>query len=314
MYKIAKVLKKTVVLRPNFTDGNWSVFNRKLLIMLIFDNIKELQTLLDSHRAKNNTIGFVPTMGALHNGHLSLINASNENNDISVCSIFVNPTQFNNSSDLDNYPRTIDSDLALLKSVNCDIIFIPTTETMYPKGEQKTTFNFGTFEQVMEGKDRPGHFQGVGEIVKKLFEIVMPDNSYFGKKDYQQLLIIKELVRQYDLSPEIIGCEIIREKDGLAMSSRNTRLTKEQRAEAPHIHQTLLWAKENSKNYSPKELTEKVDKLINSNPEMEITYFEIAEAASLLSCKEWKKGTHYIGFIVVQMGTVRLIDNIDIIL
>ncbi len=313
MYKNAKVLKKTVVLKLNLTDGDSSVYNRKLLNMLIFENIKELQTLLDIHRTKNNTIGFVPTMGALHNGHLSLINASNENNDISVCSIFVNPTQFNNISDLDNYPRTLEADIALLEKANCDIVFIPNVETMYPKEDRKIIFNFGSFEQVMEGKDRPGHFQGVGEIVKKLFEVIMPDNSYFGKKDYQQLLIIKELVRQYNLSPNIIGCEIIREDDGLAMSSRNTRLTKEQRAQSPIIHQTLLWAKENSINYSPKELTEEVNKRINANSEMIITYFEISEASSLRSCKEWKKGVHYIGFIVVQMGSVRLIDNIDIV-
>ncbi len=280
--------------------------------MRIFSDIYDLQEHLNKLRKNGKSIGFVPTMGALHNGHISLIKSSITENDITVCSIFVNPTQFNNSADLQNYPRTMDADIELLDSINCDLVFTPTVEAMYPKPETEILFNFGTIEQVMEGKDRPGHFQGVGTIVKKLFDIVEPNNAYFGKKDYQQLLIIKELTRQYNLSPNIIGCEIIRENDGLAMSSRNTRLTKHQRDEAPFIRKTMLWAKENIENYSPNNLTKEVENRINSNSEMRITYFEISEANTLIKCENWESNTDYIGFIVVEMGDVRLIDNIEL--
>ncbi len=280
--------------------------------MRIFSDIYDLQEHLNKLRKNGKSIGFVPTMGALHNGHISLIKSSITENDITVCSIFVNPTQFNNSADLQNYPRTMNADIELLDSINCDLVFTPTVEAMYPKPETEILFNFGTIEQVMEGKDRPGHFQGVGTIVKKLFDIVEPNNAYFGKKDYQQLLIIKELTRQYNLSPNIIGCEIIRENDGLAMSSRNTRLTKHQRDEAPFIRKTMLWAKENIENYSPNNLTKEVENRINSNSEMRITYFEISEANTLIKCENWESNTDYIGFIVVEMGDVRLIDNIEL--
>ncbi len=280
--------------------------------MRIFSDIYDLQEHLNKLRKNGKSIGFVPTMGALHNGHISLIKSSITENDITVCSIFVNPTQFNNSADLQNYPRTMNADIELLDSINCDLVFTPTVEAMYPKPETEILFNFGTIEQVMEGKDRPGHFQGVGTIVKKLFDIVEPNNAYFGKKDYQQLLIIKELTRQYNLSPNIIGCEIIRENDGLAMSSRNTRLTKHQRDEAPFIRKTMLWAKENIENYSPKKLTKEIENRINSNSEMRITYFEISEANTLIKCENWESNTDYIGFIVVEMGDVRLIDNIEL--
>ncbi len=280
--------------------------------MRIFSDIYDLQEHLNKLRKNGKSIGFVPTMGALHNGHISLIKSSITENDITVCSIFVNPTQFNNSADLQNYPRTMNADIELLDSINCDLVFTPTVEAMYPKPETEILFNFGTIEQVMEGKDRPGHFQGVGTIVKKLFDIVEPNNAYFGKKDYQQLLIIKELTRQYNLSPNIIGCEIIRENDGLAMSSRNTRLTKHQRDEAPFIRKTMLWAKENIENYSPNNLTNEVENRINSNSEMRITYFEISEANTLIKCENWESNTDYIGFIVVEMGDVRLIDNIEL--
>jgi len=280
--------------------------------MRIFSDIYDLQEHLNKLRKNGKSIGFVPTMGALHNGHISLIKSSITENDITVCSIFVNPTQFNNSADLQNYPRTMNADIELLDSINCDLVFTPTVEAMYPKPETEILFNFGTIELVMEGKDRPGHFQGVGTIVKKLFDIVEPNNAYFGKKDYQQLLIIKELTRQYNLSPNIIGCEIIRENDGLAMSSRNTRLTKHQRDEAPFIRKTMLWAKENIENYSPNNLTKEVENRINSNSEMRITYFEISEANTLIKCENWESNTDYIGFIVVEMGDVRLIDNIEL--
>ena len=280
--------------------------------MRTYTRIENLQDCLIEYKKSGNTIGFVPTMGALHFGHISLIKSSNDNNDITVCSIFINPTQFNNNDDLISYPKTIDTDLELLKKANCDIVFIPDVETMYPKNDAIIDFNFGSLELVMEGKDRPGHFQGVGTIVKKLFDIIEPNKAYFGKKDYQQLLIIKDLTRQYKLTPKIIGCEIIREDDGLAMSSRNTRLTKEQRNEAPFIRQTMLWAKENMENYSPNDLTKEVERRINSNPLMEINYFEISETDTLIKCKKWNNGTDYTAFIVVSMGDIRLIDNIEL--
>jgi len=287
-------------------------YHHNLLYMNVYTKIKDLQDCLIEHKKSGNTIGFVPTMGALHFGHISLIESSNTNNNITVCSIFINPTQFNNNNDLLSYPRTTEADLELLKKANCDIVFLPDVETMYPKNDTIIDFNFGSLELVMEGKDRPGHFQGVGTIVKKLFDIVEPNNAYFGKKDYQQLLIIKELTRQYKLSPKIIGCEIIRENDGLAMSSRNTRLTKKQRAEAPFIRKTMLWAKENMGNYSPNDLTKEVEKRINSNPLMEVNYFEISETDTLIKCEEWKDNTDYTAFVVVSMGDIRLIDNIEL--
>ena len=280
--------------------------------MKSYSEIQEFQDLLNNLKRDGRTIGFVPTMGALHNGHISLINASTKENDVTVCSIFVNPTQFNNGNDLENYPRTIEDDIKILNQANCDILFIPSISTMYTKNEKSILFNFGALENVMEGKDRPGHFQGVGLIVKKLFEIVNPDKAYFGKKDYQQLLIIKELTHQYKLSPKIIGCEIIRENDGLAMSSRNTLLTVEQRLQAPLIRKTMLWAKANINNYSPKELINEVENRININPLMQIVYFEISEADSLKKCKRWIVDNNYIAFIVVAMGDVRLIDNIEL--
>ena len=284
--------------------------------MRTFNNISNLQKHLIELKNNDKTIGFVPTMGALHNGHISLIKQSCNENDITICSIFINPTQFNNSGDLDSYPRTMEADINMLEAANCDIVFTPTIETMYPENsenlEKEIIFNFGSLELVMEGKDRPGHFQGVGTIVKKLFDIIKPNNAYFGKKDYQQLLIIKELTKQYDLTPQIIGCEIIRENDGLAMSSRNMRLSDEQRTQAPFIRKTMIWAKENKNNYSPTELILEVEKRINSNTEMKIGYFEISEADTLIKCEQWKDNTNYIAFIVVEMGDIRLIDNIEL--
>jgi len=280
--------------------------------MKTYNTIANLQDCLNNYKRDGKSMGFVPTMGALHKGHISLIEQCNANNDISVCSIFVNPTQFNNSADLDQYPRTIEQDLIMLEKANCDIVFIPQTETMYSDESEEIAFNFGSLELVMEGKDRPGHFQGVGTIVKKLFEIIKPNNAYFGKKDYQQLLIIKDLRDQYNLSPQIIGCEIVRENDGLAMSSRNMRLTAPQREQAPYIRQIMLWAKDNKANYSPDELIAEVEKRINSNPLMEIGYFEISEANTLAKCQQWRQGIKYIAFIVVAMGDIRLIDNIEL--
>lgn len=258
------------------------------------------------------SLGFVPTMGALHNGHLALVKKSKLENDICVCSIFVNPTQFNNPKDLEKYPRQLDRDVSLLESVNCDLLFIPEVEEMYPEGEHEIRFNFGELESVMEGADRPGHFQGVGTIVKKLFDIVEPDKAYFGNKDYQQLLIIKSITQQYKLSPKIIGCDIVREDDGLAMSSRNQRLSTAQRLAAPQIYTVLKAAKGKNRTLDVESLKLWVAKQINNNELMELAYFEISDAETLEPIMKWGKNQRAMGFIVVNMGEIRLIDNIEL--
>jgi pantoate--beta-alanine ligase len=272
----------------------------------------EIKSLLEDYRNKEKSIGFVPTMGALHNGHLSLIKKAKEENDICVVSIYVNPTQFNNPNDLENYPRQLEEDTKLLEEVNCDILFVPKTEEMYPKNDDDIIFNFGKLENVMEGKFRPGHFNGVGTIVKKLLDIVKPNRAYFGKKDYQQLLIIKSVCKQYNINTEIIGCEIIREKDGLAMSSRNQRLSAKQREEAPYIYSVLEYSSIMGRRMQVTDLKDWVAKKINSNKEMDLEYFEICDANDLSVIEEWGNNQKVMGFIVVNMGDVRLIDNISI--
>lgn len=264
------------------------------------------------HRDKGRSVGFVPTMGALHEGHLSLVKNAKHENEVCVCSVFVNPTQFNDPNDLLKYPRQIERDIELLESVNCDYLFFPEEDEMYPEGEEQIQFDFGSLEKVMEGQNRPGHFQGVGIIVKKLLEIVRPDRAYFGKKDYQQLLIIKSLNAQYNLGVDIIGCEIIREDDGLAMSSRNQRLSKEQRLAAPQIYAVLKAAREQSKDKSVEELKSWVAEQINACELMELVYFEVSNAESLEELAFWSRNQRAMGFIVVRMGEVRLIDNVEL--
>jgi pantoate--beta-alanine ligase len=280
--------------------------------MIITKSKKELNSFLKKERKNSQSIGFVPTMGALHQGHLKLVKQCVKENDISVCSIFVNPTQFNNPEDLTKYPRQLQVDINLLESVNCDYLFAPDVNEMYPADEDKIDFNFGKLELVMEGANRPGHFQGVATIVKKLFEIVNPHKAYFGKKDFQQLLIIKSLTQQFNLSPEIIGCDIVREEDGLAMSSRNQRLSPAQRKEAPFIYKTLKESKTKTNDYSVEDVKQWVTEEINSNPFMEIEYFEVTNSKDLQPISNWNDSDETMGFIVVNMGDVRLIDNIQL--
>ncbi len=280
--------------------------------MIIVKHKAELNSLLERERLNGLQIGFVPTMGALHQGHLSLLQQSIEENDKTVCSIFVNPTQFNNPEDLTKYPRQLEQDIKMLESIHCDYLFAPHTEEMYSDNEQSINFDFGKLEQVMEGANRPGHFQGVATIVKKLFEAVKPDKAYFGKKDYQQLMIIKSLQQQYQLSPKIVACEIVREADGLAMSSRNQRLSPQQRKEAPQIYQTLLQAKKLCKSLSVNQLKDWITKQINANPLMSLEYFEIANSENLQSIDDWNYSKSVMGFIVVNMNDIRLIDNINL--
>ncbi|MDO6800890.1 pantoate--beta-alanine ligase [Wenyingzhuangia sp. 1_MG-2023] len=261
---------------------------------------------------KNNgtTIGLIPTMGALHQGHLSLIQQAKEENDLVVVSIFVNPTQFNNSDDLDKYPRTLEEDLAKLESVHCDLVFTPEANDMYSENEKAEIFNFDGLDQVMEGAFRDNHFNGVGTIVKKLFETLLPDNAYFGEKDFQQLQIIRKLTTITKQPVKIIGCPIHRDPDGLAMSSRNMRLTKEHRKAAPFIHQTLLAAKEMAKNTTPKQLENWVVDKFNNHPNLVLEYFSIAKEEDLKSISTFNNHSKYRGFIAVFAGDIRLIDNI----
>ncbi len=277
--------------------------------MQVFYKNKSLQNNL----AKLKTVaslGFIPTMGALHKGHISLINRAKLENDFIVVSIFVNPTQFDKKQDLLKYPRTLKKDLALLESVDCDFVFVPTVQEIYNDNIAVSQFDFDGLEFEMEGKHRSGHFNGVGTIVKKLFEIVEPTKAYFGEKDFQQLQIIKKLVQTNKIPVQIIGCEIYRENDGLAMSSRNTRLTKAQRNEATFLYKTLNKAKEKFIANSISEVIKWVENEFERNSILELEYFEIANIKTLKSAKRKSDKSNYRAFIAAFAGDIRLIDNI----
>ena len=277
--------------------------------MEIIDSKNILQNILKGFKEQGNSIGFVPTMGALHEGHLSLIKRSNIENDITVVSIFVNPTQFNDQEDYKRYPRIISDDLKRLESVKCDFLFTPTKAEMYPE-EDKREFNFGNIDKVMEGAHRPGHFRGVALIVSKLFEIVNPHKAYFGEKDFQQVAIIKHLTKQLDFNIEIIPCPIVREDDGLAMSSRNTLLSEEQRKNVPIISKTLFESVNKMKLLSLSETKDWVIRKINENPFLKVEYFEIVDSESLEPIMDWNQSNNITGCIAVHVGNIRLIDNI----
>ncbi|WP_299156631.1 pantoate--beta-alanine ligase [uncultured Tenacibaculum sp.] len=278
--------------------------------MKIFKNKLELKDFLSKQKKEGKSIGFVPTMGALHEGHLSLVRKAKEKNDISVVSIFVNPTQFDNEEDLLKYPKTFDNDVKLLESVNCDVLFFPSVEEIYKDNIVSNNFNFDGLEHQMEGKFRDGHFDGVGTIVKALFEIVEPNIAYFGKKDFQQLQIIKKLVKKYKIPVKIKGCVIYREDDGLAMSSRNARLTKEHRKTAPFVYKTLKKAKKKFGIKNANELTEWVKKQFKKQVLLELEYFTIADEKTLETATVIESNKKYRAFIAVFAGEIRLIDNI----
>ncbi|MDD2797471.1 MAG: pantoate--beta-alanine ligase [Bacteroidales bacterium] len=278
--------------------------------MKIYHSINDLQQALLLLRSKGLQIGFVPTMGALHNGHLQLVERCSHENSISVVSIFVNPTQFNDKKDLVNYPRTLEADCQLLETVGCDIVFAPTESEMYPEPDSRV-FQFGALEQVMEGAFRPGHFNGVAQIVSKLFDAVLPDRAYFGEKDFQQLAIIQEMTRQLNYQIEIVPCPIVREADGLAMSSRNARLTAEQRKNAVQISQALFKSRTFAADKSVKEVIEFVVTTINEVPDLRVEYFEIVDAQTLQSIEDWSETENPVGCIAVFCGEVRLIDNLS---
>lgn len=277
--------------------------------MKVFSKITETTAFIQKQKNSGLTIGFVPTMGALHEGHLSLMRQAKSENDLLVVSIFVNPIQFNNKKDLEKYPKTFEADSLMLEEVGCDILFAPSAIEMYPEPILKN-YNFGLLGDVMEGANRPGHFNGVAIVVKKLFEICLPTKSYFGEKDFQQLAIINKLVKIENLDVEIIPCPTVRESDGLAMSSRNSRLSNEQRQIAPLIHKTLLQARKLAGNKSVNEVKIWVEKEFKSNVAFQLEYFEITDDADLQKVSNWNDAENIMGFVVANMGNVRLIDNI----
>ena len=269
----------------------------------------ELKALLDIYRKEGKTIALVPTMGALHEGHASLVRRAVAENDITVVSVFVNPTQFNDKNDLLNYPRTLEADCKLLDGVGADVVFAPSVEEMYPE-EDTRTFSFAPLDEVMEGAFRPGHFNGVAQIVSKLFYAVEPDRAYFGEKDFQQLAIIREMVRQLKLAVEIVGCPIVREADGLAMSSRNTLLSDDERIRALTISRTLFESLEYAKANSLNATKKYVEDAIDNTPGLQLEYYQIVDGNTLQSVSEWGDSDFIVGCIALFCGKVRLIDNI----
>ena len=281
--------------------------------MLIFNKKSDLSAFLSPLIKQNKSIGFVPTMGALHQGHLSLLKNSLSENDITVMSIFVNPTQFNNAEDLDKYPRTLERDVQIMQDLSNNIIvYAPEVADIYEGNTISESFNYDGLENQMEGKHRPGHFDGVGTIVKKLFEIIKPTNAYFGEKDFQQLQIVRKLVAKYKIPVNIIGCEIFREESGLAMSSRNERLSENAKNESKLIFQILSQAKEKFISESANEVVKFVEKEFKKHPNFTLEYFEIAAEDTLLTCKRKVKNKKYRGFIAVFIENIRLIDNISL--
>ncbi len=277
--------------------------------MKVVHTIKELQSELSTHKDLYKKIGFVPTMGALHEGHASLMRKSVEDNEVTVASVFVNPTQFNDKNDLLKYPRTLEADCALLQACGVDYVFAPEIAEMYPS-EDMRMFSYPPLDEVMEGKHRPGHFNGVCQIVSKLFDAVMPDRAYFGEKDFQQLAIIKKMVDDLKYPIEVIGCPIVRETDGLALSSRNARLSAEERENALNISQALYKSCTFATNHSVEDTQKMVENAITAASGLQLEYFEIVDGNSLQKIANWDETDYAVGCITVFCGDVRLIDNI----
>lgn len=277
--------------------------------MLVVETVENLHAYLAAARSEGKSIGLVPTMGALHEGHASLVKRSVEENDVTVVSVFVNPTQFNDKGDLERYPRTLDADCALLSSLGTDCVFAPSVEEVYPEPDTRV-FDFAPLDKVMEGVYRPGHFNGVAQIVSKLFMYVEPTRAYFGEKDFQQLAIIREMVRQQGFALEIVGCPIVREADGLALSSRNTLLTPEQRVIALAISKTLFASVKFAEDHSLSETKQMVEQAIADTEGLELEYFEVVDGNTLQPVSTWDEADYIVGCITVYCGKVRLIDNI----
>lgn len=278
--------------------------------MKIVHTIKELQAVLSTYKADGKTVGLVPTMGALHAGHISLVACSAKQNGATVVSIFVNPTQFNDKDDLKKYPRTLEADCRLLEPAGVSVVFAPSVEEMYPAPDTRE-FSYAPLDTVMEGAFRPGHFNGVCQIVSKLFDAVQPDRAYFGEKDFQQLAIIREMVRRMHYAIEIVGCPIVREIDGLAMSSRNTRLSAQERENALKISQTLYKSRTFASSHSVTETKKFVEEEIAAAPGLSIEYFAIVDGDTLQTVDAWDVSEYVVGCITVFCGDVRLIDNIE---
>lgn len=277
--------------------------------MLIVNTIEQLRLFLTAARAEGNSIGLVPTMGALHEGHASLVERSVRENGTTVVSVFVNPTQFNDKGDLERYPRTLEADCCLLEKLEVDCVFAPSVEEVYPEPDTRI-FDFAPLDKVMEGIYRPGHFNGVAQIVSKLFMFVEPDRAYFGEKDFQQLAIIREMVRQLSFNLEIIGCPIVREQDGLALSSRNALLTNEQRHTALAISKSLFNSVKYAKEHTLIETKQMVEAAIAATEGLELEYYEIVDGNTLQPVTAWTDTDYIVGCITVYCGKVRLIDNI----
>ena len=277
--------------------------------MKTFYTVNELKQELSAHNRAD--IGFVPTMGALHAGHRSLVEKARKECKCVVVSVFVNPTQFNDKNDLRNYPRTPEADAAVLEAAGADYVLMPSVEEIYPEPDTRQ-FDFGLIDKVMEGATRPGHFNGVAQVVSRLFNIVEPAKAYFGEKDFQQIAVIKAMVKQLKMDVEIVECPIIRGEDGLALSSRNTLLDQTHRAAAPHIYEVISQCAEMSKQLSPAELTTWVTTEVEKNPCLKVIYFQAVDALSMQKVHSWDDSERVQGCVAVQAGNVRLIDNIKL--
>ncbi len=277
--------------------------------MIVIGKVNDLEKAVDAFRNEGKSIGLVPTMGALHEGHLSLVERCRNENDVVVVSVFVNPTQFNNKEDLRTYPRTEEADKALLEKAGCDIVFMPSVEEVYPEPDTRV-FDLGQVAEVMEGAMRPGHFNGVAQIVSKLFMMVKPDRAYFGEKDFQQIAVIRQMLKTEGFKLQIVPCPIVREEDGLAKSSRNVRLSPEAREAAPSIYHALTDSTQYAQNHTVAETQQFVIDYINAHPEMEVEYYQIVDGITLMPVNDWSDSDYIVGCVTVYCGGVRLIDNI----
>lgn len=277
--------------------------------MEVVETSAQLAAKIKGLKASGKTIGFVPTMGALHLGHLSLVKEAGRLCDVVVVSVFVNPTQFNNPDDLNRYPRDIEKDMALLRQTACELLFVPSVKEVYPEPDTRV-FDFGLIDKVMEGRFRPGHFIGVAQVVSRLFDIVKPHKAFFGAKDFQQIAVVREMVRQLNLKVQIVDCPIVREEDGLAMSSRNLLLNDEQRKKAPLIAHSLFDSCNFALANGVKETRQMVMDAINASNQLEVEYFEIVDGNTLQPVTLWDDSDFIVGCIAVYAGKIRLIDNV----
>lgn len=278
--------------------------------MILFRPSADISDYLRTLERVGKTIGFVPTMGALHAGHISLIETAKKNNDIVICSIFVNPAQFNDRKDLEKYPRPIDKDIVALINSGCDVLFLPDVREIYPEGDHLINYDLGHLENFLEGASRPGHFKGVANVIDRFLQVIPCHRLYLGQKDFQQVKVIQRLIQTIGRKTEVIVCPIMREADGLAMSSRNVRLNNDQRKNASGISKTLFFIRDHYKNHQLKELKEKSIERINQIPEAVVDYLEFCDADSFKIVSSWREANHLVVVTAVKLGDVRLLDNI----